>query len=146
MNYDQGKGRLRDDDSLLASFAGVPLTRMARVGLCLVWAGFWAARLLLTDVMTYINPIDVQSAFSELLGQGSVDQGFSVCMIWLTIEVAVIAWSTTKTGVFMLIAKTPKSWSALLLERLPTDRLKAELERREKAEIEQVAKVKGKEG
>ena len=81
MTDDRRRGRLDDDDSLLASFAGVPLTRMARIGLCLVWAGFWAARLLLTDALTYVNPVDVKSLLTELLGVGPFDQGFSICMV-----------------------------------------------------------------
>ena len=40
------------DDSLLASVAGVPLTRMARIAVCVIWAGFWAARILLTGAMS----------------------------------------------------------------------------------------------
>lgn len=44
------------DDSLLASVAGVPLTRMARVAVCVIWARFRTARILLTDAMMHISP------------------------------------------------------------------------------------------
>ena len=89
-------GRRREvdgDDSLLASVAGVPLTRMARVAVSLIWAGFWAARVLLTDAITHISPLNAKLLLSELLGLGPVDQAFSICMIWLRVEVAVIIFS-----------------------------------------------------
>lgn len=71
----ENKGRrgIDGDDSLLATLAGVPLTHLARVALCLIWAGFWAARILLTDALVYVNPLDVKWALSELLGAGPVD-------------------------------------------------------------------------
>lgn len=121
------------DDSLLASVAGVPLTRMARMGLCFVWGGFWATRVLLTDALVLLNALQVKPALLELLGQNAFDQGFSICMVWLTAEVAVIARSIIGTGVEMLIAKTPRSWTEHILRGLPLERLKAEVERREKS-------------
>ena len=126
--------RVGDDDSLLASVAGVPLTRMARIGLCVVWAGFWAARVLLTDALALLNPLQVKPALLELLGQNAFDQGFSICMAWLTVEVAVIVRDAIGKGVQMLIAKTPISWTDRILRGLPLERLKAEVERREKSE------------
>ena len=56
--YAQCRG-IAGDDSFLASLAGVPLTRMARIALCLVWTGFWAARALLTDALAHLSPPDV---------------------------------------------------------------------------------------
>ena len=126
--------RVGDDDSLLASVAGVPLTRMARIGLCFVWAGFWGARVLLTDALALLNSMQVKPALLELLGQNAFDQGFSICMAWLTVEVAVIVRDTIGKGVQMLIAKTPISWTDRILRGLPLERLKAEVERREKSE------------
>ena len=122
------------DDSLLASVAGVPLTRMTRIAVCVIWAGFWAARVLLTDAMMHISPLDAKLLLSELVGPGPVDQAFSICMVWLTVEVAVIARIIIGTGVEMLIAKTPKSWTEHILRGLPLERLKAEVERRERSE------------
>ena len=123
------------DDSLLASVAGVPLTRLARVAVSLIWAGFWAARALLTDAITHISPLNAKLLVLELLGSGPVDQAFGICMIWLTVEVAVVFWGMLNTGATMLIAKTPKPFWEELLRRLPLDVLKAEVERREKSEI-----------
>lgn len=124
------------DDSLLASVAGVPLTRLARIAVCLIWAGFWAARVLFTDALYYFQRLQTKLAVSELLGEDPVDQAFSVCMVWLSVEVAITFWNVLTKGIMMLIAKTRKNWTALLLEHLPTDRLRSELERREKADQE----------
>ena len=134
------------DDSLLASVAGVPLTRLARVAVSLIWAGFWAARVLLTDALTHISPLDTKLLLSELLGSGPVDQAFSICMIWLSVEVAVVFWGMLNTGATMLIAKTPKPFWEELLRRLPLDVLKAEVERREKSEAERPDKASDKKG
>ncbi len=133
MGDEDGRRRV-DDDSLLASVAGVPLTRMARIGLCFVWAGFWAARVLLTDALGLLNALQVEPALLELLGQNAFDQGFSICMAWLTVEVAVIVRDAIGKGVQMLIAKTPISWTDRILRGFPLERLKAEVERREKSE------------
>lgn len=138
------------DDSLLASVAGVPLTRMARVAVSLIWAGFWAGRVLLTDALVHFNPLDVRAVFSELLGREPVDQAFSICMIWLGVEVAVIVWSALKTGGRMLIAKTTPSFKKQLLEALTQDMTPEELEaiaaRMRKAREEKAAKRNGKQG
>ena len=134
MDNEARRRRVEDDDSLLASVAGVPLTRMARIGLCFVWAGFWAARVLLTDALTLLNALQLKLALLELLGQNAFDQGFSICMAWLTVEVAVIVRDIIGRGIQMLIAKTPISWTDRVLRGLPLERLKAEIERREKSE------------
>lgn len=134
MDNEARRRRVEDDDSLLASVAGVPLTRMARIGLCFVWAGFWAARVLLTDGLALLNALQLKPALLELLGQNAFDQGFSICMAWLTVEVAVIVRDIIGRGIQMLIAKTPISWTDRVLRGLPLERLKAEIERREKSE------------
>ena len=106
MSSGRRRSRVEDDDSLLASVAGVPLTRSARIGACLVWAGFWCARILLTDALPYINGGQLRAALLELLGENAFDQGFSICMAWLTVEVAVIVWNFHQSwGRSMLIAK-----------------------------------------
>ena len=143
--------RVEDDDSLLASVAGVPLTRSARIGACLVWGGFWCARILLTDALPYINQGDRKSALLELLGENPFDQGFSICMAWLTVEVAVIAWVTVKRGGSMLIAKTTASFREQLIEelakRMSLEELEAIVEKkRKKAAQDKVANGKGKKG
>ncbi len=107
---------------------------MARAGLCFVWAGFWAARVLLADALALLNPLQVKPALLELLGENAVDQGFSICMVWLTAEVAVIVRDAIGKGIQMLIAKTPISWTDRILRGFPLERLKAEVERREKSE------------
>ena len=117
------RGSVEDDDSLLASVAGVPLTRSARIGACLVWGTFWCARALLTDAAQYFNQGDWKSALLELIGENPFDQGFSICMAWLTVEVAVILWNYLKAGVLMLIAKTGKPFIDILVEHLPADKL-----------------------
>ena len=134
MDNEARRRRVEDDDSLLASVAGVPLTRMARIGLCFVWAGFWAARVLLTNALALLNALQLKPALLELLGQNAFDQGFSICMAWLTVEVAVIVRDIIGRGIQMLIAKTPISWTDRVLRGLPLERLKAEIERREKSE------------
>ena len=119
MNNENRRSRIEDDDSLLASVAGVPLTRSARAGLCVVWAAFWAARFLLTDALPHLYALRLKSLASELLGEGPFDQAFSICMMWLTIEVAIIALNYAITGVIMLIAKTrKKSFRQELVETL----------------------------
>ena len=122
--------RVEDDDSLLASVAGVPLTRSARIGACLVWAAFWAARALLTDALPYFNQGDWKSALLELIGENPFDQGFSICMAWLTVEVAIITGNAIKTGVFMLIAKSAKPAAEIVAENLSIERLEAILEKK----------------
>lgn len=131
------RGRVDDDDSLLASVAGVPLTRSARIGACLVWGAFWCARALLTDAARYFNQGDWKSALLELIGENPFDQGFSICMAWLTIEVAIIAWNGLKRSIFMLIAKTSKKsfrqeLAEALMENIPLERLEAIVEKRRK--------------
>ncbi len=126
--------RVEDDDALLSSVAGVPLTRLVRIGPCFVWAVFWCARFLLTDAMLYLSSLKLKSASSELLGVNPFDQGFSICMIWLSVEVAAIVWHILKMGVAMLIAKTSKPLRNMVLERLSREQLEAELEKRNKAD------------
>ena len=138
--------RFADDDSLLASVAGVPLTRMARAAVCLIWGGFWSARILLTDALPHFQGLQLKSALSEMLGADAVDQAFSICMIWLSIEVAVVIWGTLRMGVTMLIAKTPRPFWDELLRRLPREALKAELERREKADADKASEANGHKG
>ena len=147
MNQDNRRSRVEDDDSLLASVAGVPLTRSARAGLCVVWAAFWTARFLLTDALPHLYALRLKSLATELLGDGPFDQAFTICMIWLTIEVAIIALNYAITGVIMLIAKTrqksfrqelaeamvadiPPEEIAAFLEKLPLERLEAFLEKK----------------
>ena len=151
MDSDGRRRGVDGDDSLLASVAGVPLTRMARIAVCVIWAGFWAARILLTDAMMHISPLDAKLLLSELAGSGPVDQAFSVCMIWLTVEVAVIVWSVLKTGGKMLIAKTTPSFKqqliAELIKDMSSNELEAVLERkREKERQKNEAKANKKQG
>ena len=136
------------DDSLLASVAGVPLTRMARIAVCVIWAGFWAARVLLTDAMMHVSPLDAKLLSSELLGPGPVDQAFSICMIWLTVEVAIITKDTIEAGVQMLIAKTPVGLKRRILqgltEGLSPEELEAIAAKIRQARQEKTAKKNGK--
>ena len=123
-----------DDDSLLASVAGVPLTRADRVAVCLIWASFWCARIFLTDAPFYISAGQLRPALLELLGENPFDQGFSICMVWLTVEVAVILGNLLLTGVTMLIAKKSKPFWVQVAERLSVEDLEAILElKRQKA-------------
>ena len=142
--------RVEDDDSLLASVAGVPLTRSARIGACLVWGGFWCARTLLTDALRYINQGDWKLALLELLGENPFDQGFSICMAWLTVEVIVIARDFIAGGIRMLIAKTPRGLKASILEGLTegftVEELEAIVAKKRQARQEKTAKRNGKKG
>ena len=90
---DRRRRGVEGDDSLLASVAGVLLTHLARIAICLIWAGFWAARILLTDAPVHFNALELKAAFAALLGTEPVDQAFSICMVWLTGEVAFTLWS-----------------------------------------------------
>ena len=135
------------DDSLLASVAGVPLTRLARVALCLIWAGFWAARVLLTDALYYFQQLSVKLALTELLGDQPVDQAFSICMVWLSVEVAIVTWVALKRGGKMLFAKTTPSFRQQVAETLTIEQLEAVLEKkRREAQQKRDAKAKGKKG
>ena len=151
MDVNRRRRGVDGDDSLLASVAGVPLTRMARVALCLVWAGFWSARVALTDTIPYFQGLQLKPATAELLGPGPVDQAFSICMIWLSVEVAVIAWTALKAGGKMLIAKTTPSFKQQLIRELTKDMSVEDLEtlierKREKERLKNEAKGKrGKE-
>ena len=136
------------DDSLLASVAGVPLTRMARIAVCVIWAGFWAARILLTDAMMHISPLDAKLLLSELVGSGPVDQAFSICIVWLTVEVVIITLDFVLGGIRMLIAKTPRGLKSAILEGLTDGLSPEELEaiaaKIRQARQEKAAKKNGK--
>ncbi|MYC32358.1 MAG: hypothetical protein F4X64_04200 [Chloroflexi bacterium] len=134
------------DDSLLASVAGVPLTRLARVAVCAIWGGFWSARVLLTDALYYLQQLQVKLAISDLLGSDPVDQAFSVCMMWLTVEVIAIATNFVSGGIRMLIAKTPRGFKASIvagaIDGLSLEELEAIIEKERKARQEKEAKTK----
>ena len=112
-----------EDDSLLASVAGVPLTRSARIGACLIWAAFWCARFLLTDALLYISAGQLRPALLQLLGENAFDQAFSIGMVWLTVEVAIIIWNTLKTVAIMLIAKKGKPLLHVFVDNLSDENL-----------------------
>ena len=115
---DREQRRSVEDDSLLASVAGVPLTRSARIGACLIWAAFWCARFLLTDALLYISAGQLRPALLQLLGENAFDQAFSIGMVWLTVEVAIIIWNTLKTVAIMLIAKKGKPLLHVFVDNL----------------------------
>ena len=146
MGNENGRRRVDGDDSLLASVAGVPLTRMARIGLCFVWAGFWAARVLLTDAVNYFQQLRVKLAVAELLGEDAVEQAFSICMVWLSVEVAAITWATLKRGGEMLIAKTTPGFRYQVAASLSLEELEAIVEKKRKAQQDKETKAKGKKG
>ena len=139
--------RVDGDDSLLASVAGVPLTRMARIGACLIWAGFWATRILLTDALFYFQQLRLKLAIAESLGNDPVDQAFSICMVWLSVEVAIITKDSVEAGVQMLIAKTPVGLKRRILrglaEGLSPEELEAMAAKIRKARAEKDAEAKG---
>ena len=120
---DREQRRSVEDDSLLASVAGVPLTRSARIGACLIWAAFWCARFLLTDALLYIGAGQLRPALLQLLGENAFDQAFSIGMVWLTVEVAIIIWGTLKTVTIMLIAKKSKPLVHILVDNLSDEDL-----------------------
>lgn len=148
MDNEGRRRRVDGDDSLLASVAGVPLTRMARIAVCVIWTGFWAARVLLTDALFYFQQLRLKLAVSELLGENSVDQAFSICMIWLSVEVAIIIRDSIEAGLEMLIAKTPVGLKRRILQGLTEGLSPEELEgiaaKIRQARQEKAAKKNGK--
>ena len=113
---------------------------MARIALCLIWAGFWAARVLLTDALYHFQQLHLKAAILKLVGDEPVDQAFSVCMLWLSVEVAIITKDSVEAGVEMLIAKTPVGLKRRILRGLTEGLSPEELEamaakiRKERAE------------
>ena len=116
---------MRDDDSILSSLAGVPLTRMARIATCVIWAAFWLARVLLTDALD-VGFAQTRPLVIQLIGDNPFDQGFSIVMAWLTVEVGFIVWAGMKGGFEMLIAKTPRfNFDQGIAEKMRLDRLRS---------------------
>ncbi len=86
-------------------------------------------------------------AISELLGEDAVDQAFSICMAWLTVEIAVIMWIDLKAGGKMLFAKTTPGFRRQVAETLSIEELESIVEKkRKKALQDKVAKGNGKKG
>ena len=67
-------------------------------------------------------------------------------MAWLTVEVLATVWNITMRGVEMLIAKSPRSLTQSILRGLPTEVLKAEIEKRESEDADKTDKGNGKKG
>ena len=67
-------------------------------------------------------------------------------MAWLTVEVAVIVWNFLRTGVFMLIAETPKPFGEELARRRPKAVLDAEPGRRQNADTDKPTEGKAEKG
>ena len=65
-------------------------------------------------------------------------------MAWLTVEAVVIVWNFLRTGVFMLIAETPKPFGEELARRMPKATLDAEPGRRQNADTDN--RTEGKAG
>ena len=67
-------------------------------------------------------------------------------MAWLTVEVLATVWNITMRGVEILIAKSPRSLTQSILRGLPTEALKAEIEKRESDDADKLDKSNGKKG
>ena len=98
----------------------------------------------------YFQQLRLKSALAESLGDEPVDQTFSICMLWLSVEVAVIGIDFLSGGTRMLIAKTPTGLKASILDGLTEGFTPEELEaiaaKIRKAQQEKAAKKTGKEG
>ena len=118
---------------------------MARVGLCLIWC----ARVLFRCVAVH-QWRSLRAALRELRGESTFDQGLSICMAWLTVEVIVIAGDFMAGGIRMLIAKTPRGLKASILEGLTegftVEELEAIVAKKRQAWQEKTAKRNGKKG
>ena len=102
---------------------------------------------LLTDALYYFQQLSVELALTELLGDQPVDQAFSICMVWLSVEVAIVTWVALKRGGKMLFAKTTPSFRQQVAETLTIEQLEAVLEKkRREAQQKRDAKAKGKKG
>ena len=113
---------------------------MARVATCTIWALFWFLRIWLIDANKICGP---RSLVTELMGENAFDQGFSVCMLWLSVEVAVIVFGPLKGGISMLIAKAPKGFAQAVAERLSPERFRALASKRlTESELETMLKQK----
>lgn len=135
------------DNSFLSSVAGVPLTRLTRIGLCLVWSGFLVCLFSIERCVPVFRSVAAKIGAIGSAGRNPFDQGFSICMVWLTVEVAVIIWTALKAGGIMLFAKTTPSFRKQIAESLPLEELEVIVEKkRKKALREQAAKDDGKKG
>ena len=103
-------------------------------------------RILLADALPCINGGQLRAALWELRGENVFDLGFSICMAWLTVEAGVIGWNFLRTGVFMLIAETPKPFGEELARRRPKAALDAEPERRQSADTDKPTEGKAGKG
>ena len=111
---------------------------------------FWAARVPLTGALYHFQQLQLKSAIWKLLGDEPVDQAFSICMIWLSVEVAIIALGFVEGGIRMLIAKTPRGIKASIvagaIDGLSAEEIEAIVEKKRKAQQEKAAKENAKEG
>lgn len=84
----------------------------------------------------------------ELRGEKAFDRGGGIRILYgvVTVEAAVIVWNFLRTGVFMLIAKTPKPFGEELARRMPKAALDAEPERRQNADTDKPNEGKAKKG
>ncbi len=136
---------VKDDDSVVAQIGGVTFAVLTRVSICFTWSGFWFCRVVLTDSLDH-RFTEPKLIAIELLGKNPFDQGFSIGMAILTVQVCLIAWPHVKGGVMGLIAKSAEVWSEgvarrlspktvkIVAQRLPTDDLREILEKRDRDE------------
>ena len=115
-----------------------------------MWAGYWACRVVLTDVLHH-RFSELKLIAKALLGEDPFDQVFSIAMAILTAQVWLIAWPYLKGALMGLIAKSAESWSEgiarrlspktakIFAQRLPTAELREILKQREQAETEEAA-------
>ncbi len=141
---------VKDDDSVIAQIGGVTFAVLTRVSICFTWLGFWLCRVMLTDSLDY-RFTEPRSIAIELLGKNPFDQGFSIGMAMLTVQVWLITWPHIKGGTMGLIARSAEAWSEgvarrlspkavkIIAQRLSTDDLREILEKRERDEKAETA-------
>ena len=67
-------------------------------------------------------------------------------MARLAVEVLATGWNIAMRGVEMLIAKSPRSLTQSILRGLPTEALKAEIEKRESDDADKPTESKADKG
>ena len=104
-----------------------------------MWAGFWACRVILTDVLDH-SFTELELIAIELLGESPFDQGFSIGMAILTAQVWLIAWPNVKGGLMGLIAKSAEAWSEGIARRLSPKAARIFAQRLTTAELREILK------
>jgi hypothetical protein len=100
---------------------------------------------MLTDARDY-GFAELGSLAIELLGKSPFDQGFSIGMALLVIQIWLILWPFLKGGIMGVISRTPKSWAEGVAERLSLERFRELAKKRlTEAQLQDMLKEKQQE-